>query len=86
MISGAHVVVYGKDADADRPFFRDVLGFKSVDRLCLCQQPLCGPCAGDHRAVSKSVACERIAGTPETITNAPEGIAVVRVTDAQETT
>jgi len=26
-----HVIVYSKDADADRAFFRDVLGFKSVD-------------------------------------------------------
>lgn len=31
MIFGAHVVVYSKDADADRAFFRDVLGFRSVD-------------------------------------------------------
>jgi catechol 2,3-dioxygenase-like lactoylglutathione lyase family enzyme len=31
MISGAHVVVYTKNAEADRAFFRDVLGFKSVD-------------------------------------------------------
>jgi catechol 2,3-dioxygenase-like lactoylglutathione lyase family enzyme len=31
MISGAHVVVYSKNAGADRAFFRDVLGFKSVD-------------------------------------------------------
>jgi catechol 2,3-dioxygenase-like lactoylglutathione lyase family enzyme len=31
MISGAHVVVYSKDAEADRAFFRDVLGFPSVD-------------------------------------------------------
>lgn len=31
MISGCHVVVYSKDAEADRAFFRDVLGFKSVD-------------------------------------------------------
>jgi catechol 2,3-dioxygenase-like lactoylglutathione lyase family enzyme len=31
MISGAHVIVYSKDAQADRAFFRDVLGFKSVD-------------------------------------------------------
>ena len=31
MISGAHVVVSSKDAQADRAFFRDVLGFKSVD-------------------------------------------------------
>jgi catechol 2,3-dioxygenase-like lactoylglutathione lyase family enzyme len=31
MIFGAHVIVYSKDADADRGFFRDVLGFPSVD-------------------------------------------------------
>jgi catechol 2,3-dioxygenase-like lactoylglutathione lyase family enzyme len=31
MISGAHVIVYSKDAETDRAFFRDVLGFKSVD-------------------------------------------------------
>jgi catechol 2,3-dioxygenase-like lactoylglutathione lyase family enzyme len=31
MISGAHVVVYSKDAEADRAFFRDILEFKSVD-------------------------------------------------------
>ena len=31
MISGAHVIVYSKDATADRAFFRDVLGFASVD-------------------------------------------------------
>jgi catechol 2,3-dioxygenase-like lactoylglutathione lyase family enzyme len=31
MISGAHIVLYSKDAEADRVFLRDVLGFKSVD-------------------------------------------------------
>src|SRR3954449_2054685 len=31
MISGAHVIVYSKDAEADRAFLRDVLGFPSVD-------------------------------------------------------
>ena len=31
MIIGAHVIVYSKDAEADRAFFRDVLGFASVD-------------------------------------------------------
>ena len=31
MISGAHVIVYSNDAEADRAFFRDVLGFRSVD-------------------------------------------------------
>jgi hypothetical protein len=31
MITGTHVVFYSKKADADRDFFRDVLGFASVD-------------------------------------------------------
>jgi catechol 2,3-dioxygenase-like lactoylglutathione lyase family enzyme len=31
MIFGAHVIVYSQDATADRAFFRDVLGFPSVD-------------------------------------------------------
>lgn len=31
MILGAHFLFYSPDADADRAFFRDVLGFPSVD-------------------------------------------------------
>ena len=31
MLTGAHVVIYSKDAEADRAFFRDTLGFRSVD-------------------------------------------------------
>ena len=31
MISGAHAILYSKDADADRAFFRDALQFDSVD-------------------------------------------------------
>lgn len=31
MISGAHVIIHSKDADADRAFFKDVLGFPHVD-------------------------------------------------------
>jgi len=31
MIFGAHVILYSRDADADRDFLRDVLGFRSVD-------------------------------------------------------
>ena len=31
MINGVHVVVYSKNAEADRSFFRDILGFPSVD-------------------------------------------------------
>ena len=31
MIFGAHLVIFSRDADADRAFFRDVLGFPFVD-------------------------------------------------------
>ncbi|MBI3474953.1 MAG: extradiol dioxygenase [Acidobacteria bacterium] len=31
MITGAHVIVYSKDPEADRAFFRDTLNFSSVD-------------------------------------------------------
>jgi catechol 2,3-dioxygenase-like lactoylglutathione lyase family enzyme len=31
MIFGAHVILYSKDAAADRALFREVLGFASVD-------------------------------------------------------
>jgi catechol 2,3-dioxygenase-like lactoylglutathione lyase family enzyme len=31
MISGAHVIIYSRDADADRAFFRDVLEYPHVD-------------------------------------------------------
>jgi catechol 2,3-dioxygenase-like lactoylglutathione lyase family enzyme len=31
MVNGAHVIIYSKDPDADRAFFRDVLKFPAVD-------------------------------------------------------
>lgn len=31
MIFGAHVILYSKDAEADRAFFRDILQLRSVD-------------------------------------------------------
>ena len=31
MIIGAHTILYSEDAEADRAFFRDVLGLQSVD-------------------------------------------------------
>ena len=31
MITGAHIIVYSKDAEGDRNFIRDVLGFAHVD-------------------------------------------------------
>ncbi len=31
MIFGAHLILFSNDAEADRVFFRDILGFPSVD-------------------------------------------------------
>ena len=31
MIFGAHIIIYSKDADRDRAFFRDVLKYPAVD-------------------------------------------------------
>jgi catechol 2,3-dioxygenase-like lactoylglutathione lyase family enzyme len=31
MINGAHVIIYSRDAEADRRFFRDALGCQHVD-------------------------------------------------------
>ena len=31
MIHGAHIIIYSKDSEADRAFFRDVLKYESVD-------------------------------------------------------
>jgi catechol 2,3-dioxygenase-like lactoylglutathione lyase family enzyme len=31
MINGAHVIIYSRDAEADRAFFRDTLGYPHVD-------------------------------------------------------
>lgn len=31
MINGAHIVIYSTDPDADRSFFKDVLGLPNVD-------------------------------------------------------
>jgi catechol 2,3-dioxygenase-like lactoylglutathione lyase family enzyme len=31
IVNGAHVILYSRDADADRAFFRDVLSFPAVD-------------------------------------------------------
>ena len=31
MITGAHFLLYSKDPEADRAFFRDVLDFRSID-------------------------------------------------------
>ena len=35
MINGAHVIIYSKNVDADRAFFRDVLQFPAVDAAAI---------------------------------------------------
>ncbi len=48
MIIGAHAIVYSKDADADRAFLKDVLGFPYVDAgegwLVFRLPPAAAPC------------------------------------------
>lgn len=42
LINGAHTIIGSTDAHADRAFFRDVLGFESVDaggRCSPCHRP-----------------------------------------------
>ena len=31
LISGTHTIIYSQDAEADRAFFRDILGFPNID-------------------------------------------------------
>jgi catechol 2,3-dioxygenase-like lactoylglutathione lyase family enzyme len=31
MVNGAHAIIFSSDADADRAFFKDVLGLRFVD-------------------------------------------------------
>jgi hypothetical protein len=31
VINGAHVIIYSQDAEEDRAFFRDVLGYPHID-------------------------------------------------------
>ncbi len=31
MIDGAHIVIFSRDAEADRAFLRDVIGFSALD-------------------------------------------------------
>ena len=61
MIAGAHTIIFAEDAEAARAFFRDVLGFPSVDagegwlifalppgEVALHPGPGWGRAAGDH--------------------------------------
>ncbi|WP_327418956.1 VOC family protein [Streptomyces sp. NBC_01233] len=60
MISGAHVILYSPDAEADRAFLRDVLGFPGVDAgggwLIFKLPPPRWPCTRPtvHRSTSSS--------------------------------
>jgi catechol 2,3-dioxygenase-like lactoylglutathione lyase family enzyme len=73
MISGAHVIVYSADADADRAFFRDVLRFPAVDAghgwLIFALPPAelaCHP-ASKSEAHELYLMCDDIAATMQTL-------------------
>ena len=55
VISAAHTIVYADDADADRAFFRDVLGFEAVDA-----GDGCTGCVVDCGAASEVISMKQI--------------------------
>jgi hypothetical protein len=55
MISGAHVILYSKDADADRVFFRNVLGHIDSYRVRINPTRELGSAAGELSTGMRSV-------------------------------
>jgi len=47
MIHGAHVIIYSRDAEADRAFFRDVLEYESGAARVAVEGVGCSTC--DHK-------------------------------------
>ena len=47
MITGMHAIIHSRDAEADRAFFRDVLGFPYVDARAWLAD-LCGASFGSR--------------------------------------
>lgn len=80
MITGAHAIVFSADAEADRAFFRDVLGFDSVDAgggwLIFALPPAelaVHPGPAEHRLY---LMCDDVAGTVEELRG--RGVELVR--------
>ena len=73
MISGAHVIIYSVDAEADRAFFRDVLGFPSVDAgqgwliFALPPAEIAFHPAGENGKHEIYLMCDDVAATIETL-------------------
>lgn len=40
MITGVHAIIYSRDAQADRAFLRDIIGWSSVDAVYEPLRPL----------------------------------------------
>jgi catechol 2,3-dioxygenase-like lactoylglutathione lyase family enzyme len=85
MINGVHAIVYTDDADADRAFFRDVLGFTGVDAghgwLIFALPPAelaCHPASGPTEQ-ELFLMCDDIDASVETLR--AKGIAVSDVSD-----
>jgi catechol 2,3-dioxygenase-like lactoylglutathione lyase family enzyme len=80
VITGAHAIVFSADAEADRAFFRDVLGFDSVDAgggwLIFALPPAelaVHPGPAEHRLY---LMCDDVAGTVEELRG--RGVELVR--------
>ena len=87
MINGAHVIIYSRDAEADRTFFRDVLAYPHVDagdgwlifRLPPAELAF-HPAAGDQRQ-ELYLMCDNITQTVDELTG--RGVEFARpITDA----
>ena len=85
MITGMHMIIYTQDVEADRVFFRDVLGFPSIDSgggwLIFAAPPselACHPAEanGQHEVF---LMCDDVAAEIERL--AAKGIACSTVTD-----
>jgi hypothetical protein len=84
VITGAHVIIYSTDADADRAFFRDVLNCPNVDagggwlifKLPPGEVAVHPAAAGSHELY---LMCDDVASTVDDL--AAKGVACGEVTD-----
>ena len=87
MFTGAHLILYSGDADADRTFMRDVLGFANVDAgrgwLIFALPPAemaCHPSEGPPSS-ELYLLCDDVRATVETL--AGRGVVCGAITEAR---
>src|SRR4029078_7030511 len=75
VISGAHVILYSRDAEADRAFLQDVLGFPNVDAgdgwliFALPPTELAVHPTDGEQAYELYLLCDDVEGTVSELTN-----------------